>query len=315
MISQSRLCLAGVLLLFASSFAQATFVPISVYPNPANFGTVAQSSSGYLTLYVSNVTANSVVVSSMSISGANSADFAFYGNNCVGTLAFGQTCEMTMLFTPSALGSRTANSLIGVQGLSQQVTITLDGTGGNPFPILTSLSPSTAYVNSAGFTLTVNGSGFVSGAVVYWNNIALTTSYVSSTQLTAQVPASEISKLEQAVRAAQLGVPRIHIIDGRVEEGLLAEVFSNEGIGTLIHVNEYQAIRRAQKKDARSIFALLQPVMKTDELLRRTRAEIERQIADYFVLEIDRNPVACAALHLYPDEDKAELASVCVDAI
>ena len=38
---------------------------------------------------------------------------------------------------------------------------------------------------------------------------------------------------------------RVHIIDGRVEEGLLAEVFSNEGIGTLIHANEYQAIRRA----------------------------------------------------------------------
>jgi amino-acid N-acetyltransferase len=123
-----------------------------------------------------------------------------------------------------------------------------------------------------------------------------------------------LSKLAQAVRAAQGGVPRVHIIDGRVDEGLLAEVFSNEGIGTLVHANEYQAIRRAQKKDVRAIFALIQAGVESDELLRRTRTDIERQIDDYFVFEVDRNPVACAAVHFYPEESKAELACVCVDA-
>jgi amino-acid N-acetyltransferase len=123
-----------------------------------------------------------------------------------------------------------------------------------------------------------------------------------------------LSKLEQAVRAARDGVPRIHIIDGRVEEGLLAEVFSNEGIGTLVHANEYQAIRRAQKKDARTIWALIRPSIESEELARRSRSDVERQIDHYFVFEVDRNPVACAALHFYPEEHKAELASVCVDA-
>jgi amino-acid N-acetyltransferase len=51
-----------------------------------------------------------------------------------------------------------------------------------------------------------------------------------------------------------------------------------------------------------------------DELVRRSRAEIERQIDDFFVFEVDRNPIACAALHVYTDEGKAELACVCVDA-
>src|SRR5262249_13444828 len=95
--------------------------------------------------------------------------------------------------------------------------------------------------------------------------------------------------------------------------GLLAEVFSNEGIGTLIHANEYQSIRRARKGDVRAIFALIQAGVVRDELVRRSRAEIERQIDDYFVFEVDRNPVACAALHLYPDQNMAELAGVCVD--
>ena len=54
-----------------------------------------------------------------------------------------------------------------------------------------------------------------------------------------------VSKLMNAVKAGQGGVPRIQIIDGRVQEGLLGEVFSNEGIGTLVHTNLYQAIRPA----------------------------------------------------------------------
>jgi amino-acid N-acetyltransferase len=128
-----------------------------------------------------------------------------------------------------------------------------------------------------------------------------------------EVKPAALSKLEHAVKAARGGVPRVHIVDGRVGEGLLAEVFSNEGIGTLVHANEYQAIRRAHKKDARLIYAMIQPSMETDELMRRSRAEIERQIQDYYVFEIDRNPVACAALHFFPEGPKAELACVCVD--
>jgi amino-acid N-acetyltransferase len=129
-----------------------------------------------------------------------------------------------------------------------------------------------------------------------------------------EVPAEGLSKLEHAIRAARGGVPRVHIIDGGVEEGLLAEVFSNEGIGTLVHANEYQAIRRAHKRDARAIYALIQAGMENDELVRRTLKEIERQVEDFYVFEVDRSPAACVAVHYYPDSAKAELACMCVDA-
>jgi amino-acid N-acetyltransferase len=121
-----------------------------------------------------------------------------------------------------------------------------------------------------------------------------------------------ISKLSHAVRAATKGVPRIHIIDGRVEEGLLAEVFSNEGIGTLIHTNEYQAIRKAQRKDARDIHALIKIGVENDELLSRSLNEIKEQIDDFFVFEIDKTPAGCVALHWYAAERKAEMACICV---
>src|SRR5262249_542806 len=116
-----------------------------------------------------------------------------------------------------------------------------------------------------------------------------------------------------ARRAAKGGVPRVHVIDGRVEEGLLAEVFSNEGIGTLIYANEYQAIRKAHKKDARGIWRLIQNGIENDELIRRTMSEIEKQIGDFFVFEVDRNPVACVAVHSYPEQGKAELGCLSVD--
>jgi amino-acid N-acetyltransferase len=95
---------------------------------------------------------------------------------------------------------------------------------------------------------------------------------------------------------------------------LLAEVFSNEGIGTLIYANEYQQIRPAKKKDVRAIQLLTAKAVQSDELVKRTRAVIEKSLGDYYIFEIDKNPVACVALHLYPEQRKGELACLYVSA-
>jgi amino-acid N-acetyltransferase len=116
------------------------------------------------------------------------------------------------------------------------------------------------------------------------------------------------SKAAHALAACKADVPRIHIINGRVDEGLLAEVFSNEGIGTLIYANEYQQIRRAMRKDIRSIQRLTKQGVESAELVKRTRAMIEKQLGDYYIFEIDRHPVACVALHVYTEQNKGELA-------
>lgn len=131
-------------------------------------------------------------------------------------------------------------------------------------------------------------------------------------QLLAQRPddfAPEmLSKARCAAAACEAGVPRVHILNGTVDEGLLAEVFSNEGIGTLIYANEYQQIRKAMKKDIRHLLQLTKNSVAASELVKRTRTEIEKRIGDYFLFEIDRNPVACVALHVYPEHNKGELA-------
>ncbi|PYJ97116.1 MAG: amino-acid N-acetyltransferase [Verrucomicrobia bacterium] len=124
-----------------------------------------------------------------------------------------------------------------------------------------------------------------------------------------------LSKAIHAAAACHAGVQRVHIINGRVDEGLLAEVFSNEGIGTLIYANEYQQIRRAMKKDIRAIQMLTKKAVETEELVRRPRVSIEKNIGDFYIFEIDRNPVACVALHLYAEQKKGELACLYVNPL
>ncbi len=123
-----------------------------------------------------------------------------------------------------------------------------------------------------------------------------------------------LSKAQHAALACKSGVPRVHIINGKVDEGLLAEVFSNDGIGTLIYANEYQQIRPARKKDVRAIQLLTKKAVETDELVKRSKTAIDKNLGDYFIFEIDKNPVACVALHVYPEQKKGELACLYVDS-
>ena len=129
----------------------------------------------------------------------------------------------------------------------------------------------------------------------------------------ADFPPEQLSKAIHAAAACRAGVPRVHIINGHVDEGLLAEVFSNEGIGTLIYANEYTQIRKALKKDVRSILLLTKSGVANDELIKRTRSTIEKELGDYFIYDIDRNPVACVQLKLYPEQNKGELACLYVN--
>jgi amino-acid N-acetyltransferase len=123
-----------------------------------------------------------------------------------------------------------------------------------------------------------------------------------------EVHPAMLSKAIHAAAACKAGVPRVHVINGSVEEGLLAEVFTNEGVGTLIYGNEFQQIRRAMKKDIRNILNLTKSSVASEELVKRTRSSIEKQLGDYYIFEIDKNPVGCVALHPYPEQKQGELA-------
>ncbi len=124
--------------------------------------------------------------------------------------------------------------------------------------------------------------------------------------------ANLLSKLDHAARACRLGVARVHLLNGLRDEALLSEVFSQEGIGTMVYSNEYQQIRRVFKKDVRAVMTLIRQSVDNEELVKRTRADIVAHLEDYWVLELDRNLVGCVALHLFPEHQMAELACLYV---
>ena len=121
------------------------------------------------------------------------------------------------------------------------------------------------------------------------------------------------SKAIHAVRAIETGVPRVHIVDGRTFDGLINEIFSSEGVGSLIYANDYQQIRKATKRDVRFLYNLTRNAVKREELLHRTQQAIEKNIDQFYVFEIDENIIACVTLYFYPDKPQfAEIGSLYV---
>jgi len=69
------------------------------------------------------------------------------------------------------------------------------------------------------------------------------------------------------------------------------------------------------RKDIRHIMALIKPSIQEEQLIRRTRSGIDKHIGEYFVFEIDNNIVGLVALHPYPEQKMAELASLAVSPV
>jgi hypothetical protein len=91
-------------------------------------------------------------------------------------------------------------------GTSGSLTFTINSAP-NPTPTVTSLSPSSGTVGGAAFTLTVTGSNFVSTSQVLWNGSMVPTTFASSSSLSAQIPAADLSSSGTASVAVQNPAP------------------------------------------------------------------------------------------------------------
>ena len=117
-----------------------------------------------------------------------------------------------------------------------------------------------------------------------------------------------------AVRACEAGVARTHLISRHTDGALLQELFSDDGIGTMVVESTLNTLRAATIEDVGGIIQLLRPVEDDGILVRRSRELLEREIARFEVLEHDHRIVGCAALYPFPNEASAELACLAVDA-
>ena len=118
--------------------------------------------------------------------------------------------------------------------------------------------------------------------------------------------------LTAAAEACRRGVPRVHVLNGRRQGVLVAELFSNEGVGTMVHADSYRQIRPLREEDIPELLGMIGRSVRRTKLVARNYEDIYEHIEDYHVMTIDDNVVGCVALHEYPGEHTAEVACLYV---
>ncbi|AGM41732.1 N-acetylglutamate synthase [Spiribacter salinus M19-40] len=119
-------------------------------------------------------------------------------------------------------------------------------------------------------------------------------------------------QLERAVEACRSGVPRAHLLPRGEDEAILGELFTRDGIGTLVAPRVFEQLRTARVDDIGGILSLIAPLERDGTLVERTRERLENQIEDFMVMDREGTVVGCAALHSIPDSSVAELACLVV---
>ncbi|MBX9836412.1 MAG: amino-acid N-acetyltransferase, partial [Burkholderiaceae bacterium] len=118
-------------------------------------------------------------------------------------------------------------------------------------------------------------------------------------QLLARVPPSQRPSdiafyLQHCVKACQGGVERSHIIPFAVDGALLLEIYVHDGIGTMVVDEKLEELREATADDVAGILQLIEPFEKDGTLVKRDRTEIERDVANYTIIEHDGVIFGCA---------------------
>jgi amino-acid N-acetyltransferase len=126
------------------------------------------------------------------------------------------------------------------------------------------------------------------------------------------LPEETARHLRQALRACQAGVRRIHLLSRGVDGALLLELFTRDGVGTLVTADIYEGLRPATIDDVGGLLELIQPLEDNGTLVRRSRERLEMEIERFSLLERDGAIIGSAALFPFPEERLGELACVAV---
>jgi amino-acid N-acetyltransferase len=126
------------------------------------------------------------------------------------------------------------------------------------------------------------------------------------------VPTDTAFYLRHCVRACRGGVERSHILPFAIDGSLLMEVFTHDGIGTMVVDEKLESLRQASADDIGGVLHLIEPFERDGTLVKRDRTEIERDISDYTVIEHDGVIFGCAALYPYPEGKTGEMAAFTV---
>lgn len=119
-------------------------------------------------------------------------------------------------------------------------------------------------------------------------------------------------QINAASEACRRGIRRVHLLQRKTDGALLQELFTRDGIGTVLTSSPFETTRAARIEDVGGILALLAPLEASGILVKRSRELLETEIGHFVVMERDTSIIGCAALYPYAEEATAELACVAI---
>jgi hypothetical protein len=163
----------------------------------ANYSTAAQVTQSIVVNVAGTVAAPTfspvagtyTAAQAVTISDSTSGSTIYYTTN--GTTPTTSSTKYTAAIAVAS--TETLEAIVTATGYTTSAVASAAYTLVNPAPAISGVSPAFTNAGGAAFTLTVNGTGFIASSTAYWGVSALTTTYVSATQLTAQVPAADIA--------------------------------------------------------------------------------------------------------------------------
>jgi amino-acid N-acetyltransferase len=127
------------------------------------------------------------------------------------------------------------------------------------------------------------------------------------------LPADSAFYLQHCIKASRAGVPRTHIVPFAMDGSVLLEIFTHDGVGTMLSTEKLETLREATIEDVGGILKLIEPLEADGTLVKRGRELIEREIDYFSVIEHDGVIFGCAALYPFPAEKMAEMACLTVN--
>ncbi len=134
----------------------------------------------------------------------------------------------------------------------------------------------------------------------------------ANAQLTEKDARDTQSHLDNAAQACRGGVRRVHLISRNIDGSLLLELYTRDGVGTLVTADNYEGLRLATIRDIGGILELITPLEEQGALVKRSREQLELDIHNFTVIERDGMIIACAALFCFDIERACELACLAV---
>jgi amino-acid N-acetyltransferase len=127
------------------------------------------------------------------------------------------------------------------------------------------------------------------------------------------LPPDSAFYLQACVKASRAGVPRAHIVPFELDGSAMLEIFTHDGVGTMVSTENLETLREATIEDVGGILKLIEPLEADGTLVKRGRELIEREIEYFSVIEHDGVIFGCAALYPFPKEKMAEMACLTVN--